>query len=128
MTQPPCSRPYHRDMELPIKRPEKIKLKEINPYLTCYLCKGIFDRRHHHIGVFTLVGCIIKFLQDNSFCPVCEVIINKAKPNLNSNFVAFNAGTPIGDLYTTPYDFSIVESSSGSRLLSAGSEPPSILL
>ncbi|KAJ8955820.1 hypothetical protein NQ318_005363 [Aromia moschata] len=34
---------------------------------------------------------------------------------------------PLGDLYTAPYDFSIVESSAGSPLLSAGSEPPSLL-
>ncbi|GJQ77938.1 hypothetical protein Trydic_g2299 [Trypoxylus dichotomus] len=27
-------------------------------------------------------SCIIQFLQENSHCPICEVIINKAKPNI----------------------------------------------
>ncbi|KAJ8944825.1 hypothetical protein NQ318_013162 [Aromia moschata] len=36
--------------------------------------------------------------------------------------------TPLGDLYAAPYDFSIVESSAGNPLLSAGTEPPPILL
>ncbi|KAH1011106.1 hypothetical protein HUJ04_000542 [Dendroctonus ponderosae] len=71
-------------MELPASKPEKIWLNEINEYLTCYLCKGYF------IDATTISeclhsfcrSCIIKFLQDKSYCPVCELIINKAKPNL----------------------------------------------
>lgn len=63
---------------------EKIKLKEINTYITCYLCKGYL------IDATTITeclhsfcrSCIIRFLEDNSYCPVCDVIINKAKPNL----------------------------------------------
>ncbi|KAJ8916489.1 hypothetical protein NQ315_000131 [Exocentrus adspersus] len=75
---------YIGDMELPANRPEKIKLKEINPYLTCYLCKGyLIDATTISECLHSFCrSCIIKFLQDNSFCPVCEVIINKAKPNL----------------------------------------------
>ncbi|XP_018570864.1 polycomb group protein Psc-like [Anoplophora glabripennis] len=71
-------------MELPARRPEKIKLREINPYLTCYLCKGyLVDATTISECLHSFCrSCIIKFLQENSFCPVCEVIINKAKPNL----------------------------------------------
>ncbi|KAK5638759.1 hypothetical protein RI129_013054 [Pyrocoelia pectoralis] len=65
-------------------KPEKIKLVEINLHLTCYLCKG------YYVDATTISeclhsfcrSCIIKFLHEYSFCPICEVIINKAKPNL----------------------------------------------
>nr|CAI5834204.1 unnamed protein product [Callosobruchus analis] len=68
----------------PIKKLEKIKLKEINPYLTCHLCKGyLIDATTISECLHSFCrSCIIKFLQENSHCPVCEVIINKAKPNL----------------------------------------------
>ncbi|XP_050512418.1 polycomb group protein Psc-like [Diabrotica virgifera virgifera] len=76
---------YQRSMEQhPIKMPERIKLAEINPYLTCYLCKGyLIDATTISECLHSFCrSCIIKFLQDNSYCPICEVIINKAKPNL----------------------------------------------
>ncbi|XP_018318400.1 polycomb group protein Psc-like isoform X2 [Agrilus planipennis] len=72
-------------MHLPkLAKPEKIRLVEINSHLTCYLCKGYF------IDATTISeclhsfcrSCLIKFLQDNSHCPICEVLINKAKPNI----------------------------------------------
>ncbi|XP_060533728.1 polycomb group protein Psc-like [Cylas formicarius] len=71
-------------MELPVKRPEKIKLNEINRYLSCYLCKGyLIDATTISECLHSFCrSCIIKFLEENSYCPVCEVIINKAKPNL----------------------------------------------
>ncbi|KAK9872065.1 hypothetical protein WA026_015313 [Henosepilachna vigintioctopunctata] len=63
---------------------EKVKLREINSYLTCHLCKGyLIDATTISECLHSFCrSCIIKFLEDNSFCPVCEVIINKAKPNL----------------------------------------------
>ncbi|KAF5285473.1 hypothetical protein FQA39_LY16647 [Lamprigera yunnana] len=71
-------------MDLAKKPYEKIKLVQINPHLTCYLCKG------YYVDATTISeclhsfcrSCIIKFLHENSYCPICEVIINKAKPNL----------------------------------------------
>ncbi|KAK4877968.1 hypothetical protein RN001_010474 [Aquatica leii] len=71
-------------MDLANKTREKIKLVEINPHLTCSLCKG------YYIDATTISeclhsfcrSCIIKFLHEHSYCPICEVIINKAKPNL----------------------------------------------
>ncbi|XP_066257669.1 polycomb group protein Psc-like [Euwallacea similis] len=71
-------------MELPATKQEKIKLTEINQYLTCYLCKGyLIDATTISECLHSFCrSCIIKFLQDNSYCPVCELIINKAKPNL----------------------------------------------
>ncbi|KAH0812451.1 hypothetical protein GEV33_010340 [Tenebrio molitor] len=63
---------------------EKIKLVEINSYLTCYLCKGyLIDATTISECLHSFCrSCIIKFLQENCYCPVCEVIINKAKPCL----------------------------------------------
>ncbi|XP_030748942.1 polycomb group protein Psc-like [Sitophilus oryzae] len=71
-------------MELPASKQEKIKLVEINQYLTCYLCKGyLIDATTISECLHSFCrSCIIQFLQDNSYCPVCKVIINKAKPNL----------------------------------------------
>nr|XP_022920423.1 protein CROWDED NUCLEI 1-like [Onthophagus taurus] len=69
---------------LPNVKQDKIKLVEINEYITCKLCQGYF------IDATTISeclhsfcrSCIIQFLQENSHCPVCEMIINKAKPNI----------------------------------------------
>ncbi|KAF5300721.1 hypothetical protein FQR65_LT09117 [Abscondita terminalis] len=71
-------------MDLAKKPLDKIKLVEINPHLTCNLCKG------YYVDATTISeclhsfcrSCIIKFLHEHSYCPICEVIINKAKPNL----------------------------------------------
>ncbi|XP_050300205.1 polycomb group protein Psc-like [Anthonomus grandis grandis] len=77
-------------MELPVpasNKQEKIKLTEINEYLTCYLCKGyLVDATTISECLHSFCrSCIIRFLQDNSYCPVCELIINKAKPNLKTD-------------------------------------------
>lgn len=63
---------------------QKVKLNEINSYLTCQICKGyLIDATTISECLHSFCrSCIIKFLQDKSHCPVCEVIINKAKPNL----------------------------------------------
>nr|XP_008192907.1 PREDICTED: polycomb group protein Psc isoform X3 [Tribolium castaneum] len=68
----------------PPQKHEKIKLVEINSYLTCYLCKGyLIDATTISECLHSFCrSCIIKFLQKNCYCPVCEVIINKAKPCL----------------------------------------------
>ncbi|GLV38364.1 Posterior sex combs [Carabus blaptoides fortunei] len=62
----------------------KAKLTEVNSYITCYLCKG------YYVDATTIVeclhsfcrSCIIKHLHANSYCPICEVMINTAKPNI----------------------------------------------
>ncbi|CAH0548526.1 unnamed protein product [Brassicogethes aeneus] len=67
-----------------MQQQEKIKLTEINSYITCFLCKGyLIDATTISECLHSFCrSCIIEFLQENSHCPVCEVIINKAKPNL----------------------------------------------
>ncbi|XP_055604366.1 polycomb group protein Psc, partial [Uranotaenia lowii] len=65
-------------------KPSKVDLKSINPYITCNLCKGYL------IDATTIVeclhsfchSCIMKHLRTEQYCPQCEMMINKAKPNI----------------------------------------------
>ncbi|KAK6642942.1 hypothetical protein RUM43_004444 [Polyplax serrata] len=68
-----------------IVKHNKIKLREVNRHLVCRLCRG------YYIDATTIAeclhsfcrSCIIKYLEKNSFCPICEVQIHKTKPYLN---------------------------------------------
>ncbi|XP_066995031.2 protein suppressor 2 of zeste isoform X2 [Anabrus simplex] len=63
----------------------RLRLTDVNPYLMCVLCGGYL------IDATTIVeclhsfcrSCLIKYLEGNSFCPICEVQIHKAKPYRN---------------------------------------------
>ncbi|XP_018335423.1 mucin-5AC [Agrilus planipennis] len=63
----------------------RIPITEINEYLTCKLCKGYF------IDATTIIeclhtfcrSCIVKYLENNKYCPVCDVQVHKTKPLLN---------------------------------------------
>ncbi|KAL0279503.1 UNVERIFIED_CONTAM: hypothetical protein PYX00_001043 [Menopon gallinae] len=63
----------------------KIKLREVNRHLVCRLCRG------YYVDATTIAeclhsfcrSCIIKYLEKNSFCPICEVQIHTAKPHLS---------------------------------------------
>ncbi|KAL1374643.1 hypothetical protein pipiens_004855 [Culex pipiens pipiens] len=65
-------------------KPSKIHLSSVNPYITCNLCKGYL------IDATTIVeclhsfchSCIMKHLRTEQYCPQCEMMINKAKPNI----------------------------------------------
>ncbi|XP_059059438.1 polycomb group protein Psc-like [Achroia grisella] len=64
--------------------PQRTLLGEVNEHITCPLCHG------YYIDATTIVeclhsfcrSCIIKHLQAKSYCPVCEMMINSAKPNI----------------------------------------------
>lgn len=64
--------------------PQRTLLGEVNEHITCPLCRG------YYIDATTIVeclhsfcrSCIIKHLQAKSYCPVCEMMINSAKPNI----------------------------------------------
>lgn len=64
--------------------PQRTLLGEVNEHITCPLCRG------YYIDATTIVeclhsfcrSCIIKHLQVKSYCPVCEMMINSAKPNI----------------------------------------------
>ncbi|KAF8794320.1 polycomb complex protein BMI-1-like [Argiope bruennichi] len=63
----------------------KIKLVDLNPLLTCVLCKG------YYIDATTIIEClhsfcktcIVRYLQSNKFCPTCDVQVHKTRPLLN---------------------------------------------
>ncbi|XP_058829685.1 polycomb group protein Psc [Topomyia yanbarensis] len=65
-------------------KPSRIHLSSVNPYITCNLCKGYL------IDATTIVeclhsfchSCIMKHLRTEQYCPQCEMMINKAKPNI----------------------------------------------
>lgn len=60
-------------------------LSTLNDQLTCKLCGGYF------IDATTIIeclhsfcrSCIIKYLENNKYCPICEVQVHKSKPLLN---------------------------------------------
>ncbi|XP_068620800.1 polycomb group protein Psc-like [Battus philenor] len=64
--------------------PQRTLIGEVNEHITCTLCRG------YYIDATTIVeclhsfcrSCIIKHLQVKSYCPVCEMMINSAKPNI----------------------------------------------
>ncbi|KAJ8726253.1 hypothetical protein PYW07_000951 [Mythimna separata] len=64
--------------------PQRTLLGEVNEHITCPLCRG------YYIDATTIVeclhsfcrSCIIKHLRAKSYCPVCEMMINSAKPNI----------------------------------------------
>ncbi|GAB6020496.1 Polycomb group ring finger [Chamberlinius hualienensis] len=63
----------------------RIKITDLNPHLTCQLCGG------YYIDATTIIEClhsfcktcIVKYLENNKHCPVCEVQIHKTKPLRN---------------------------------------------
>lgn len=63
---------------------EKILLGDVQPYITCYLCKGYL------IEATTIVeclhtychSCLMKYLCREKSCPQCEMSINKSKTNI----------------------------------------------
>lgn len=65
-------------------RSEKIALGDVNPYITCFLCRGYL------IEATTIVeclhtfchSCLMKHLTREKCCPQCEMSINKSKTNI----------------------------------------------
>ncbi|KAJ3650675.1 hypothetical protein Zmor_016758 [Zophobas morio] len=66
-------------------RAKKPTITDLNQHLTCKLCKGYF------IDATTIIeclhsfcrSCIVKYLETNKYCPVCDVQVHKTKPLLN---------------------------------------------
>ncbi|KAL0118424.1 hypothetical protein PUN28_009231 [Cardiocondyla obscurior] len=63
----------------------RVRLAKLNDQLTCKLCGGYF------IDATTIIeclhsfcrSCIVKYLTNNKYCPICEVQIHKSRPLLN---------------------------------------------
>lgn len=66
-------------------QPNRIKITELNPHLTCPLCAGYL------VDATTIVEClhsfcktcIVAFLETNKFCPRCDVQVHKTCPQLS---------------------------------------------
>uniref|UniRef100_A0A3Q3W8L8 RING-type domain-containing protein n=1 Tax=Mola mola TaxID=94237 RepID=A0A3Q3W8L8_MOLML len=66
-------------------QPNRIKITDLNPHLTCPLCAGYL------IDATTIVEClhsfcktcIVAFLETNKFCPRCDVQVHKTCPQLS---------------------------------------------
>ncbi|XP_044260739.1 polycomb group protein Psc-like isoform X2 [Tribolium madens] len=69
-------------------RAKKPQITDLNQHLTCKLCKGYF------IDATTIIeclhsfcrSCIVKYLETNKYCPVCDVQVHKSKPLLNIRY------------------------------------------
>ena len=69
----------------------QIPVQDLNELLTCYLCKGYI------IDATTVVEClhsfcktcIIKFLEQQNTCPVCDTLLHKTRPQyaIRSDYV-----------------------------------------
>ncbi|OAF68583.1 Polycomb group RING finger protein 1 [Intoshia linei] len=61
---------------------DKVKLKDIKPYITCSLCEGYLI----HASTITeclhsfCKSCIVKYLADNKNCPECDKILHPTNP------------------------------------------------
>ncbi|KAM6175832.1 polycomb group RING finger protein 2 isoform 1-T2 [Erethizon dorsatum] len=66
-------------------RTTRIRITELNPHLMCALCGGYF------IDATTIVEClhsfcktcIVRYLETNKYCPMCDVQVHKTRPLLS---------------------------------------------
>ncbi|GIY54716.1 polycomb complex protein BMI-1-B [Caerostris darwini] len=76
----PC--PNHFCREPTMHRTTRLKVKDINQLFTCVLCDGYI------IDATTIVEClhsfcrtcIVRYLENSRYCPLCEVQVHKTKP------------------------------------------------
>ena len=81
-------------------RAKKPTITDLNQHLTCKLCKGYFidattiieclhscksvtEQRNCLMLLVVCRSCIVKYLETNKYCPVCDVQVHKTKPLLN---------------------------------------------
>lgn len=73
--KPPCT----------MSKARKIPISNLNDLLTCKLCRG------YYIDATTIIeclhsfcrSCIVKYLEKNKYCPICDVQVHKTKPLIN---------------------------------------------
>ncbi|KAM8938689.1 polycomb group RING finger protein 1 [Pelodytes ibericus] len=63
----------------------KVKIKELNEHIVCYLCAGYFiDATTITECLHTFCkSCIVKYLQTSKYCPLCNIKIHETQPLLN---------------------------------------------
>ncbi|CAG9768063.1 unnamed protein product [Ceutorhynchus assimilis] len=68
-----------------MSKAQKGPISELNSCITCKLCKG------YYIDATTIIeclhtfcrSCIVRYLESNKYCPICDVQVHKTKPLLN---------------------------------------------
>lgn len=60
----------------------KIKLKTLNAYITCKICRGyLVDATTVTECLHTFCkSCMVKHLEDNNTCPSCQIVIHQSHP------------------------------------------------
>lgn len=60
----------------------KIKLKAINPYITCQICRGYLIESSTVVECLHTFckSCLVKHLEDNTTCPKCDTVIHQSHP------------------------------------------------
>uniref|UniRef100_A0A1B6IZN7 RING-type domain-containing protein n=1 Tax=Homalodisca liturata TaxID=320908 RepID=A0A1B6IZN7_9HEMI len=66
-------------------QPKPVKVTDVNPHLLCVLCGG------YYVDATTIIeclhsfckSCIVRYLETNKYCPICDVQVHKSKPLLN---------------------------------------------
>lgn len=60
----------------------KIKLKTLNAYITCKICRGyLVDATTVTECLHTFCkSCMVKHLEDNNTCPTCQIVIHQSHP------------------------------------------------
>lgn len=71
-----------------IEMDRKIKLKTLNPYIICNICKGyLIDATAITECLHTFCkSCLIKHLEANTNCPTCNIVIHHSYPRQYINF------------------------------------------
>ncbi|KAL5022296.1 hypothetical protein ScPMuIL_001451 [Solemya velum] len=67
----------------------RIKLKYVNPHITCGICKGyLIDATTITECLHTFCkSCLVKFLEENNTCPTCKLVIHQSHP---MNYISFD--------------------------------------
>jgi len=67
----------------------KVRLKTVNPFITCYICKGyLVDATTITECLHTFCkSCIVKYLEENNTCPKCDTEIHQSYP---LNYISFD--------------------------------------
>ncbi|XP_055930024.1 polycomb group RING finger protein 3-like isoform X1 [Argiope bruennichi] len=65
-----------------ISMERRIRLKTLNPHITCKICKGyLIDATTVIECLHTFCkSCLVKHLEDNNTCPTCEIVIHQSHP------------------------------------------------
>ncbi|XP_005045726.1 PREDICTED: polycomb group RING finger protein 1 [Ficedula albicollis] len=73
------------DSEVSPQEEVKVKMKELNEHIVCFLCAGYFiDATTITECLHTFCkSCIVKYLQTSKYCPMCNTKIHETQPLLN---------------------------------------------